>query len=210
MAFNKVSKSSAGGQSWRKEPSVRMSAYKRQDDSMKQSVAFFINEALIEAIGWKLESPTRGDPKRRITYIDLHEGTGDDIGYLLLSPAENKEKGYVFGVSKAEARTFSLNITIARLRHYVLSPDLPELCDVEFTYAAEDKTILIECPSWLRFNPLSVPQERTPSKPEVKTAQTKLPNKKREVDIEIEGSTPSGLSRAERRVIGHKIARHLR
>jgi hypothetical protein len=66
-----------------------------------------------------------------------------------------------------------MNASFTRFRHYIINEVPTPLMDVEFTYDAKDKTVLIQCPDWLRYNPLSVPQpavveEKKPVSPPTK------------------------------------------
>jgi hypothetical protein len=183
MTFTKVDKAASGG--WRTvtdQPNVRMSCY-LQDDKHPRSVAFYINQVLIDALGWKLHTDPNG---RKSLHVDIHEGTGEDAGFLMLT--EGDQRGYVLAVSKAGALTFAMNIAFVRFKHYAINEVPAPLGDVEFTYDANDKTILIQCPDWLRYNSLSVKAEP------VKAEKEELPK----------------LNRRDRRHIATKIASRLR
>jgi hypothetical protein len=159
MAFVKIDKSATGG--WRSdlsEPNVRMSCH-LQDDKTPRSVAFYINHVLIDKVGWTTTMDSNG---RTSLSVAIHEGTGEDAGFLMLEESDAKN-GYVLAVSKPGAFTYGMNASFTRFKHYVINEVPTPLMDVEFTYDAKDKTVLIQCPDWLRYNPLSVPEEKKPA-----------------------------------------------
>jgi hypothetical protein len=208
MAFKRVDKSAVGG--WRTDndtPTVRMSCY-LQDDKQPRSVAFYINQVLIDLLGWKLQSDAKG---RKSLHIDVHEGTGDDAGFMML--AEGDQRGYVMAASKAGSYTFSLNISFIRFRHYVINEVPTPLGDVEFTYDVNDKTVLVQCPDWLRYNPLSVPAEPPKleaPKPEVPPTKAAKSGKADDVKGMLkEIAKDTALNRKDRRAVVAAVARRM-
>jgi hypothetical protein len=62
-------------------------------------------------------------------------------------------------------------VSVTRFKHYVLNDTARDIepAPVEFTVDEKEHTILIQCPDWLRYNPLSVPVQPKPVVKEVVT-----------------------------------------
>jgi hypothetical protein len=214
MPFAKVDKSPVGAaRTSTTEPMMRMSCYKSGGVAGKYAIAFYLNRVLIESVGWTIDT----SDERHMLHVEVLEGTGEDAGYLMMAQAETKRSGYSLGISKAGANTFGMNISFSRVKHYVVAdPEHAELDEVEFTYDANDHTILVQAPDWLRYNPLSLPPEpRASKKHEVSATQVNIPVEKRDkqdMDVVVRDNRPRNpiLTRAERRQVASKIAKSLR
>jgi hypothetical protein len=82
------------------------------------------------------------------------EGTDTDVGFLQITP---DPAGYsVTGKSTKSAQSRGITVAIDRFQHYILNEAPVPTMPVQFM--VEGDTLIVECPDWLRFNPLSVPQ----------------------------------------------------
>lgn len=228
MAFAKIIKSSTGSHS--SEPQIRMGSRMQSSTVQKRSIYIAISRVIAAEAGWTVTEQfydSKADASKRMhVRVAINEGTGEDAGFLLLTEDEN---GYVLGSNKGQHFGYSLaaGVTATRFKHYVLndvSQDIePE--SVEYTVDAKERSVLIQCPDWLRYNPLSVPTPE-PLKKEVvaapvapvtfrqrqaaKTDVTALvsPNMT-QVKVERDEDAPT-LNRSERRRIAAGVARGLR
>jgi hypothetical protein len=182
-----------------------------------------MTRAVIEIVKWPIVEVTK-DGRANVGF-DVLEGTQEDAGFFLL--VYNGE-GYKSGASSANAGIFTLNISLPRLKHYVLNDHPPqnhELELVEFTCDENERTVLIQVPDWLRYNPLSVPQEEKVKEPEVAPPSHDVSVAKREaVDDRplhvttkrsngaevVVASSGNSTNRQQRRVIASKVAHSLR
>jgi hypothetical protein len=171
MAFTKIVKSRLGLANIH-EPNVTMGAYLADGKLHKaRSVAFRINRALLNVLGWTEDR----------FYIGVLEGTDSDKGFLQLVL---DEKGYVAARLTRGGETnqgVAISVTIERFNHYVLNecpvPSQP------ISFIVEGNALIIECPDWLRFNPLSVPEPEPVQQKEEKPAR----NPPREVVVDMSG-----------------------
>lgn len=219
MAFVKVIKSAMGARLAQYE--IRMGSQLQSATQQSRNVYFAITRAVVDDVGWEIihqEGSTRN-----VCYIDVHEGTGTDAGFLLLMQATNS-KGYSLGTTKDKHHTFAFGLAVSRIKHYALNelPVDPE--PVEFTVDKAEHTILIQCPDWLRYNTLSVPEEVPPPPPphvEVRKELEKatppaVRGKENAVTasrnvLELVGKKPEladdfPLNRQERRTLAKKVA----
>lgn len=151
MAFVKIDKSPRGlylaG-----EVMVRMGSHNQGAKGTSRGIYFSITEEVVKQAGWNvIESD---DGKRKHVLLDMQEGVGEDAGFLLLV-ASPDGKGYSVGTTTDHARSYSVSISLSKLRHYVLNEVPVPSHDVEFTIDEKEHTLLIQCPDWMRYNPLS-------------------------------------------------------
>jgi len=155
MAFTQVVKGKTGIRT-NEVPELRMGSRLQSKTTLTRSIYFALTRPLIEQVGWQI---LKHDAERESIRVAVNEGTAEDAGFLLLS--EDLEKGYSFGTNVGrQGQSMASGVSVSRFRHYVLndvSHDIePEA--VEFTVDEDEHTILVQCPDWLRYNPLSVPQ----------------------------------------------------
>jgi len=163
MPFVKLNKSRSGAYYDNTEPQVRM-GYRLQSDIMpSRAIYFALTQSAVAAAGWKAEERPNG---RVVVTVDILEGTHDDAGFLMLMP---DPKGYSFGTNRATGEnatntSLTCHIIAAKFKHYVMNdPDEIDPHVVEHSYM--EGGILIQCPDWLRYNPLSLPVRQEPSPP---------------------------------------------
>jgi hypothetical protein len=194
MAFVKVNKSSVGAFNYGL-PIIRMGSHLQSEKQSSRAIYFSVTRPVIEQAGWKI-SGIKGSDDRVAVAIAVHEGTGTDAGFLLL---EEEEGGYRLGATRADKQThsFAMNVSVSRLKHYVVNDPLIEksVQEVEFTVDEKEHTVLIQCPDWLRYNPLSVQEEPDPVEEYVEPPPPPTP--------------PLTLNREERRRLAKKVASRL-
>lgn len=198
MAFEKVVKSAVGARGLHYE--IRMGSQLQSAKQLHRSIYFAITRSVIDDVGWEVAA--QDDTSRDVCFIDMHEGTGTDAGFLLMMQASDS-KGYSLGTTKLKNHTFSMGLATSRIRHYVLNELPVDPAPVEFTVDKNEKSILIQCPDWLRYNPLAAPKEESPP-PQVLPRQTlELVKGKPEKSDELV------LNRQERRTLAKKVASSL-
>ena len=117
-------------------------------------------------------------------------------------------------------------VSVTRFRHYVLNDTTQDIEPeaVEFTVDEEEHTILVQCPDWLRYNPLSVPAVAKPkpvpkevvapvAKPTFRKAEKPRAIASFDELAEKVSANPEVmdlLNRQERRTINKKMQQHLR
>lgn len=215
MAFVKVQKSRSGGRG-ETEPVIRMASHLHggAKSGPPRGVYISISQPVIREVGWDVEEiqsrreNTKGNrDTRNVCMISIQEGVGEDAGFIML--VEDKEKGYTAGTNKGEATSYTLSLSIQSFLHYVLNDVPHEPVKVEFTVDPNDKTILIQCPDFLRYNPLSY-QEPEPVKPEVKKETTRRPPTLSVVVRDKESGDEILPNRHQRRQITKRLAQALR
>ena len=209
MAFVKVVKSAGLGHAVRLgQPSIRFGAH-LADNKHPRSIYISITPETIDQVGWEVETAKSqrqnrsGETyERAFCRIAFNEGVGEDAGFIQLS--EDRDRGYIIGTTKGLRTSFTASIGMAGVKHYVFNEIPVDPDDVEFTIDPDDKTILIQCPDWLRYNPQSyaapapakeVPSSRPPQLDMVEEVVVNMPNTR--------------LSRSKRRHVGKEIARAL-
>ena len=201
MAFVKLDKSSRTVNGIQ-NATVAMGAYLADGKAHKsKSVSFRLSYAMIKQLGW-------GTPDGRVS-IAILEGTDEDRGFLQL--VEDPD-GYRGATNSSDGRTQGTSITVRveRFRHYVLN-ECP-VTSAYVTHVVDGNVLIIECPDWLRFNPLSVPQiapepEPVYASPDDVVKVTKDLGHMMELEVPMQRGK---ISRKSRRVIGNQIAKALR
>jgi hypothetical protein len=154
MAFVRVEKMRVGG-NMPTDPQVTMGAYLADGKKHRsKQVGFRISRPLINQLGWK--------PENDKLHIAINEGSGDDAGFLQLVP---DPKGRRTTIEPDTNQGIAINATADAFRHYVLN-ECPVSTTV-VTHIVDGNALIIECPDWLRFNPLSVPQPEPKPTPQV-------------------------------------------
>lgn len=149
MPFVKIDRSRVGGKYAGGSP-VSMAIYNADGKKYKaRSVAIRFEHALVQEL-WP-------HPDTEILRLSVYEGTGADKGFLSI---HKDDTGYIAGQIKSTGErvyAYSIAITQVRFKHYVLNDTRAEMAPVQFV--VDDGAILVECPDWLCFNPLSAPEE---------------------------------------------------
>ena len=213
MAFVKVNKSATGAHQ-DTGPMVRMGSSLQSEKQSSRAVYFSITRTAIDEVGWSLEA--EGD-RRVVVSVGIHEGTGSDAGFLLLT---HEESGYRLGSTRKRetSSSFAMNVSVTRFRHYVINDPLIEkdTAPVEFTIDAKDHTILIQCPEWLRYNPLTAPQPEIEERPQVveerkpaRPTRTIVQETVDDIDVVTRKPDKMVLNREERRRLAKKVVSQL-
>jgi hypothetical protein len=138
----------------------------------------------------------------------VQEGVGAESGFLQLV---EDERGYTFSTSgKHRELAVSANITESNLAHYVLNEVPVTSSPVEFSIEDDGATILLQCPDWLRYNPLSY--DEATGKVRSKKEQEALllaqpPPTPQPVEVVVEGTR---FNRGDRRRLASRIAQELK
>ena len=223
MAFTQINKSSLGSHSNKNE--IRMGSRRQSQSVPARSIYFAITRDVLAQVGWTLTVDDDDGGDREWVQVAVNEGSEEDAGFLLLT--EDKAKGYVFGTNKG-ATGFSLagSVSCTRFKHYVLNDTSIDIepAAVEFTVDEKEHSILIQCPDWLRYNPLSVPAVAKPkpvpkevvapvAKPTFRKAEKPRAIASFDELAEKVSANPEVmdlLNRQERRTINKKMQQHLR
>jgi hypothetical protein len=150
----------------------------------RKSVVFRFASTVLDKLGWQ---PTDEKP----VLVNVFEGTDTDVGFLQLVP---DAEGYsVTGkISQSSNQSRSISVGIDRFTHYVLN-EPGSVPSAPVQYVVEGNTLLIECPDWLRFNPLSVEPKVTEimaPQPTKDAAQHKTHVPRSETFEELMATTP--------------------
>lgn len=145
MPFVKIDKSRRASTG---ETVVSMGTYLADGKKhMTKSVAFRISAALLKQLGWVIS-------EGKIA-LGVHEGTGVDKGFLQLVLDPQGYRGSQ-GKETEEGAGIGISITSDRFKHYVLN-ECP-VSAVIVAHTIDGDALVVECPDWLRYNPLSEPQ----------------------------------------------------
>lgn len=154
MAFVKTKPKKTPGRGYIDD--VTMGVYLADSHGIeRKSVVFRFSPDVLNQLGWN------GDPPTRVSVL---EGTGSDTGFLQVVVDQH---GYsVTGTKSKTGQSRSITMAVDRFNHYVLNEPGPIQAErVQFSVEAD--YILIECPDWLRFNPLTAPApEPAPEPPQ--------------------------------------------
>jgi hypothetical protein len=154
MAFTRVEKLRTG-LAGTTTPQVTMGAYLADGKKHKsKQISFRISRTLISQLGWEAE-----DGK---LYIAINEGSGSDKGFLQLVP---DKEGRRVSIEADTNQGIALNTVIESYKHYVLN-DCPVPTHV-VNHVVDGNALIIECPDWLRYNPLSEPQPEPKPEPKI-------------------------------------------
>jgi len=216
MAFTQIAKSAMGAHANKHE--IRMGSRFQSKSTSTRSIYFAITRAVVAQAGWTIDV---SGAERDIIQIAVNEGSEEDAGFLLLS--EDTEKGYVFGTSRGVVgNSMAGSVSVTRFRHYVLNDMSQEIepAPVEFTVDEKEHTILVQCPDWLRYNPLSVPNKPKPPVKEVvaPVAKPTFQSTRKATEAEIafdelmaeQVVDGTARNRQERRLLSKKVQQHLR
>jgi hypothetical protein len=173
MAFTRVEKLRTGGHG-AIMPQVTMGAYLADGKKHKsKQINFRVTRALINELGW--------EPDNDKLYIAINEGSGSDKGFLQLVP---DKMGRRTTVEADTNQGMAINATLDSFKHYVLN-ECPMPTEV-VNHIVDGNALIIECPDWFRFNPLSEPQP------------------------EPEPEKVTQLNREQRRAVAARVARSLK
>ena len=225
MVFTSVNKSSQGSHAHKTE--IRMGSRIQSEKIKTRSIYFSISQDIIEQLEWKIVD---GSTDRHTVDICVLEGSMSDAGFIML--ANQGEKVYHFGSTKGKGSVTG-TVALQTFKHYVLNDVTQDITPeaVEFIIVDKDRTILIQCPDWLRYNPLSAPEselidddklifnqevaiavahELLINKPKRKQLVTVHPNYDEDApDVVIAPGKDANLpamNRSERRVLAKKVA----
>lgn len=208
MAFQRVQKAMNRGPRLEDEE-VRMGCHPPTSTVPLQSIYFSISRVLINKLGLKPEYTKNG---RAVVPFDIHEGTGEDAGFLMLVP---DKRGYAFGASKSTQHastanlSVSCNIMASALTNYKVntSESVPA---APIDHSIDGQSILIQVPSWLEYvGPVKQKKEETsPPNPTKPTVIARVRPNDVAVEVEREDNV-APLTRNERRQIAKKIARSI-
>lgn len=153
--------------------------------------------------------------------VFIHEGTGEDTGFLMV--VEDLIGGYAATQSKSkagdEAMTgFSVNIPLDKFAYYTPNECPMAATVVQHTFV--DGGILIECPDWLKPNILKMQEDGlmpapkpTPVVQEVKTKERYPTVRQRAMeatnDVAADVADILPLNRSERRRLASEVAKKL-
>ncbi len=210
MAFVTVEKIRSGAIGAAGVPCVTMGAYLADGKAHKsKSVNLRITRSLVDIIGWPVDG--------RTLFLAVREGTDADKGFLQIMPDPQGRRT----TQPTDGQGFSLSLAIASLKHYVLN-ECPVSSSV-VQHMIDGDALIIECPDWLRYNPLSVPQ---PVAKEVvaPVANATFPKGKAAIlearraasfdelaeKVSANPEVMDLLNRQERRTINKKMQQHLR
>lgn len=101
-------------------------------------------------------------PDGEFLHLGVYEGVAEEAGFLQIcqDPLGYKVRPNMTN-KKLTAYTFS--VVAARFEFYTLNDTEARLAPV--LHMVEGNTLIIECPDWLRVNPLTQPAIPTPPKP---------------------------------------------
>jgi len=205
MAFVRIEKSNVG--QWaNRGPEIRL-GLNMQSDKVARSVYIAMTPATVAEVGWAVKQTDSG---RTYVRIEVHEGTYEDQGFLMIVQSE---MGYVLGTNKGnittghEGSSLTCHISMSKFKHYVPN-ELIDVPPVPVEYTVSDGGLLVQCPEWLRYNPLSLPP------PPVKEAASPHPHPtiptrvlaRAAVDEQFKGSLPP-LNRMQRRRLATTLAK---
>lgn len=188
---------------------IRMASHLHQGKDKPRGIYFSISEEVIRDLGWDT-MPSVVSPERKTCKIEIQEGVGKDAGFLLFTaPMDKLSTPYLFGTAKGSSRAFITQVSITRIKHYVLN-EVPALSTVvEFTIDEKERTILVQCPDWLRYNPLSYQEPEPEPKQEqaVKLAHAVSDNMK---EMLKDAAKRIPVNRQERRAVVAAAARAIK
>lgn len=215
MPFARVSKSSFGSRI--KPDEIKMGWHRSTQKGEGKAIYFSVSRTIIESMGWEIKEEGAMNAKstsRRYTSVAVMEGTGKDAGFLMLVEYWERD-GYVLGNNKGATQntSFSMGVTNTRFAHYIINNFNEEVTPgpISYTIDQDEKTILIECPDWFRYDPTTVkePEPVKPAPAPVKEAErTSRPLPKIVVEAEEDDEVPK-LNRSDRRRLASKVARAL-
>lgn len=136
-------------------PTIRMGVHtynSRKEGNSQPRIYLSISLPILVNAGITLH--TLKDRVRTTAYIDIQEGAGADAGFLLLS-STTPDKGYALGTTAENAKSCTSAFLARQMKHYVLGQSPVSAHPVEYTVDEKEHTILIQCPSWLIYNPRS-------------------------------------------------------
>jgi hypothetical protein len=142
---------------------VAMGVYVADGKEIKtRSVIFFISRSVAAKLGWEII-----DHRFPVT---LHEGVGSDQGFLMITPGVDGQGYTATGGNKSTHRTaLKFAVVAQKFNHYTLNDT--RVATHPVTYVIDNNSLIIECPDWLKFNPLTAPLEPAPEpKPETRVS----------------------------------------
>ena len=183
------------------DPIIRMGS-QLANGKHPRLVSISISKPALASVGFTTFSETTNTRCR----MRIDEGWGSDAGFWLFTPLpyDTAELAYACTSGKSSASALQIAIAMSAITHYVLNEKPIDMHDIEFS--AQDKSLLVECPDWLRYNPQSLTNEQL--------ALIKVPNYVPPPDNEATKATvtaPSDLklNRQERRRLSSGIAKAL-
>jgi hypothetical protein len=206
MAFVKLEKSTRGSFA-EDRLEVRMGAHLQSKAGTKRGVYFSMSETVVGQVGWK---QIEGEGEFRVACkVLVQEGVGEDAGFFLLSEATDSH-GYALGTTNKAARSYSMSISAIKLQHYKLNEVPMPTAPVEFTIDEKEKTILIQSPDWLRYDPSTYAEPPKPVvQPSPPTKAVASGGKAGNKALLKEIAKDTALNRKDRRAVVAAVARTL-
>jgi hypothetical protein len=195
MAFVKIQPKMSGRTGTAVSAKITMGAYLAEGIGKPKQVVIRIPKLIMDATNFVVVD--------RKTTVNLHEGVGEDTGFLQLyytaeyggtSASQGKNKDGLPGM-----HGFSLAFADTRFRYY--APNEWPIASTEVNHIIDDGNLIIECPDWFRPN-----LEKMKADGLIKEEPPRPPA--REVVIDIKGK-PRELNRSEKRQVAKRIAQRL-
>lgn len=202
MAFVKVKpKLTARGSG---TSSITMGAYLSEGISKPRQITIRIPKAVMDSTGFPV--------KDRHISVDIHEGVGDDIGFIMIYHSEEHgatwaTQGQHQSVNGAEnLHGFSVSFRAERFQYY--TPNEWPQAATPVTHVMDDGNILLEVPEWFKpnINKMIEDGHMKAKEPEPAPLPAPEPGKK---SAKSDRDTKQ-LNRQARRAIGSHVARVLK
>jgi hypothetical protein len=181
MAFVKSKPKNKPGRTF--PDTVTMGVYLADGKAVdRKSMVIRFAKTVLEQLGWITDPPTT---------VAVFEGTDTDVGFLQI--AIDPQGYFVTGTKSKTGQSRSITVPLERLNHYVLNDPAP-IPSSPVQFVIEGDTVLVECPDWLRFNPLSVEPKVTeimPPQPTKDAATHKTYVPRSETFEELMATTPA-------------------
>jgi hypothetical protein len=126
---------------------------------------FTIARSIVAKLGWD-------DSNNRVR-VAVYEGVREDSGFFMIQPSD---QGYLASAGNKGTSVTPLRFSLIarRLRHYTLNDTKADSQVVP--HMIDGNSLIVECPDWLRINPLSgKPEAPVEVKPEPTTTKTDAP-----------------------------------
>lgn len=129
---------------------VTIGAYLSEGAGKPRQISFRIPQAIIAETNFQFDEKGRA-------YAGLHEGVGDDTGFLMIYQTTDVRDGTSIGRNHKEGSMpdisrhgYSITFRFERFRYYV--PNEWPVSATEVNHLVDNGNLIVECPDWFRPN----------------------------------------------------------
>lgn len=127
---------------------ITIGAYLSEGVNKPRQIAFRIPQLVIAETNFQFDERARA-------FVGLHEGVGNDTGFLMIYQTEDTRDGTSIGrthkeIADQSRHGYSVTFRFERFRYY--APNEWPMSATQVNHLIDDGNLIVECPDWFRPN----------------------------------------------------------